>query len=261
MKLRERVAIVTGGGRGVGKYIALALAGEGARVALAARTEAEIGEVAKEIRDSGGQAAAVRADISQERDVERLMGETVKLWGGIDILVNNAAVSGPFKRIEEISPEEWRRTADINVTGLFLCCRAVIPYMRLRGSGKIINLLSAKVGMPMLSSYYTTKMALRAFTDSLAAEVKHLKIDVNGFHPGGVHEGMLGNLIENLRTLKEDDPVKEYFDVWLKRVETGTVSPEPAAKLALYLASDESNGLTGNNFSVYDKRFKELLEL
>ncbi len=258
MKLKDRVAIVTGAGRGVGKFIALAYAREGARVAAAARTENEIEDVARQITDSRGQALAVKADISEEADVERLVEETFSRWGSIDILVNNAAVSGPFRRIEDIDPDEWRRVVEINVNGTFLCCRAVIPYMRRRGKGKIINLLSARAGMPMLSTYYSTKMALRAFTDSLAAEVKHLKIDVNGFHPGGVHEGMLGSLLANMKTLEEHDPVKDYFDKWLKRVETGTVPPDHAAILAVYLASDESDGLTGNNFSVYDKRFSEL---
>ena len=260
MKLKDKIAIVTGAGRGVGKFIAMAFADEGAKVAVAARTEQEIDDVAREIKAAGGQATAIRADVSQEADVDRLMEETCRSYGAIDILVNNAAVSGPFRRIEEISPEEWRRTTDINFIGLFLCCRAAIPYLKKRGKGKIINLLSAKSSMPMLSSYYSTKLAVRAITESLAAETKHINIDVNGFHPGGVHEGMLGSLLENLNTLQEDDPVKEYFDRWLKRVETGTVPPDHAARLAVYLASEESDGVTGNNFSVYDKRFSELFK-
>jgi 3-oxoacyl-[acyl-carrier protein] reductase len=260
MKLKDKVGIVTGAGRGVGKFIALAFAKEGARVVAAARTAGEIEGVVKEIKDAGGDALAVRTDISQEADVARMMEEAFRHYGSINILVNNAAVHGPFKPIEEISPDEWRRTAEINLTGLFLCCRAVIPYMKRCGGGKIINLLSAKSGMPMVSAYYSTKMAIRALTDSLAAEVRHLNIDVNGFHPGGVHEGMLGPYLEKIRAMEEGDPIKEYFDRWLKRVETGTVPPEIPAKLAVYLASRESDGVTGNNFSVYDKSFSQLFE-
>jgi len=146
MLLSEKVAVVTGGGRGIGRAIALKFAGEGAAVVVAARTKSEIEAVAAEVRKSGGRAAAVAADVADEKDCERLIREAESQFARVDILVNNAGEYGPVKPVEEISPAEWDRVIAVHLRGAYLLTRLVLPGMYARGSGVILNIssLSAK---------------------------------------------------------------------------------------------------------------------
>ena len=129
MKLKGKTAIVTGGGRGIGKAIALAFAREGANVAVVSRTEKEIAQTAIEIMSLGQRALPIKADVSDKRDVEHLVRATVRKFGGLDILVNNASILGPVGPLAENSVESWIGTIHINLIGTFLCCKAVLPMM------------------------------------------------------------------------------------------------------------------------------------
>jgi NAD(P)-dependent dehydrogenase (short-subunit alcohol dehydrogenase family) len=173
LKLDGKIAIVTGGARGIGRAIADGLAAEGARVVIV---------------DLDPPPDGIRADVSSEEDVERMTEEVVARHGGIDILVNNAGLyaSLAMRPFTEIPPEEWRRVMDVNVASMFLACRAVVPRMRERGGGKIVNISSGTPfrGVPFLLHYVTSKGAIVALTRALAKELGRDGIYVNCVAPG-----------------------------------------------------------------------------
>ena len=180
--LDGKVALVTGGAQGIGRAIADGLAAEGARIVIADLRGAE--DAAAAYEDGVG----ITADVANEEDVERLVGETVSACGGIDILVNNAGLyaSLEMRSFEQIPLEEWRRVMDVNVASMFLMCRAAVPHLRERDGGKIVNISSGTPfrGVPFLLHYVTSKGAIVAFTRSLAKEVGADSIHVNCVAPG-----------------------------------------------------------------------------
>jgi len=189
MKLKGKVAIVTGGGRGIGRAIALALAQEGAAVVVAARTKQDIEAVAREIKSAGGRALAVPVDVTQEEQVQDMVGRTVEAFGRVDILVNNAGVPGPMGLITEIEETEWDRTLDTNLKGIFLCAKAVVPHMIEQGGGNIINVSSGagfKRPRQRVRSlpYNVSKFGLEGLTHVLAVQLKEHNICVNSLLPG-----------------------------------------------------------------------------
>jgi NAD(P)-dependent dehydrogenase (short-subunit alcohol dehydrogenase family) len=179
--LDGRVAIVTGGAQGIGRAIAGGLAAEGARVVIADLARAE--EAAGELDGVG-----LTVDVASEQDVARLVDETLVRCGAVDILVNNAGLyaSLPMRAFDEIPVEEWRQVMDVNVLSMFLTCRAVVPHMRERGGGRIVNISSGTPfrGVPFLLHYVTSKGAIVAFTRSLAKELGKSGILVNCVAPG-----------------------------------------------------------------------------
>jgi len=150
MKLKDRVAIVTGGGRGIGREIALLFAGEGAKVAVTARSSDQLSSVVEEIARSGGKAIGVKSDVSRRENVQEMIEETMEKLGRIDILVNNAGImqGGPFVAFD---PEDWRRIIEVNLMGTFYCTKAVAPILIEQGWGRIINIASrsGKIEQPM----------------------------------------------------------------------------------------------------------------
>ena len=185
MNLQGKVAIVTGGGRGIGRATALALADAGADVVVAARTEVEIAEVAKAVRARGREALAVVADVTNESDVEALVQRTLATFGRVDILVNNAGASGR-REVAELSREDWERTLAVNATGTFLCSRAVVPVMRRQRGGRIVNVVSGngRQGQARAAAYSAAKFAVMGFAQSLAQEVRDDNITVSCVLPG-----------------------------------------------------------------------------
>jgi NAD(P)-dependent dehydrogenase (short-subunit alcohol dehydrogenase family) len=195
MILLNKVAVVTGGGRGIGREIALALAREGADIAVAARKDREISVVAAEIEKLGRRSLAVPMDVRSSRDVKNLFRRTEAVLGSIDILVNDAGIAFR-KTLAETSNREWGMIIDTNLRGTFLCCREVLPVMTKGGGGVIVNISSGagKSGIPELSAYCASKFGVIGLTESLAYEVAKNGIRVYAVCPGGVDTGMYRSL-------------------------------------------------------------------
>lgn len=252
MKLLDKVAIVTGGGRGIGKVISLTFAREGAHVSLAARSTDLMENVAREIRALGRRALVNTTDITKVEQVERMVNRTYEEFGKIDILVNNSGIAGPTAYVHEITPEEWDETFNINLRGAFLCCRAVVPIMIRQGGGRIINIASmtGKRPLPMRTPYCATKMGLIGFTRSLASELGKFNINVNAIYPGAVEGPRIERVIRNAAKAEgvtEEEVRKRFVSPSpLGRM----VTAEDVAKLAVFLASDDSKNITGQDINV-----------
>jgi len=234
MRLARKAAIITGGSRGIGRAIALAFAREGAKIAIISRTQARNKEVVKQILASGGEAIAVEADVSKKEDVDRMVKQTLDAFQRVDILVNNAAVNLPYRRVVDLTLQEWNWVLSINLTGQFLCAKAVLPNMIEQRSGKIINLSSigGRRGAAGRAPYRSTKAAIINFTECLAAEVKEFGIDVNAICPAIVDTDMLRELTRG-------------------NLPANVSPPEEIAAVAVFLASDEGAGVTGTAIDAF----------
>ncbi len=188
--LENKVAIVTGAGRGAGRAIALRLAREGASVVAVARTRAELDRLAAEIAAANGVCEALDANVANPADARRMAAETLERFGRIDVLINNAGIGGPLSSVEETPVEEWQRTLDVNLTGPFLCSQAVLPTMKEQRSGHIVMISSGagKQGYPNMAAYCASKFGLHGLAQSLAAEVSDLNIRVTTILPGSIAE-------------------------------------------------------------------------
>jgi 3-oxoacyl-[acyl-carrier protein] reductase len=186
-ELRGKVALITGAGSGVGRATSLLLAREGASIGLLGRQIAPLEATAREVHGHGGQALSLPADVSDERAVEQAVNRVNSEFGGLDFLINSAAV-GIYGPVETYLLEDWRRTIATNVTGVFLCCRAAIPLLRQRGGGQIITISSGagKRGYANLAAYSTSKFAVMGFMESLAEEVGPLGIKCTTVVPGSI---------------------------------------------------------------------------
>lgn len=225
MMLKNKVAIITGAGRGIGKAITLAFAGAGADVVLVSRTRSELEAVASEVRDAGRRVLVVVADISDPAEVNRMVAETLREFGQIDVLINNAAIAGPTPVIET-SLEDWNRMINVNLTGVFLCSQAVLQHMLDRQQGKIINVSSGSGvrAAPTNAAYSASKAGVIAFTQALGGELKESGIQTNVICPGPIQTEMLA-----FRP-KGSAPIDPSI----------ILDPEDVAGAALFLASDYS---------------------
>jgi NAD(P)-dependent dehydrogenase (short-subunit alcohol dehydrogenase family) len=253
MLLAEKVAVITGGGRGIGRAIALKFAREGAAVVVAARTKSEIEVVAEEVRKAGGRAAIVPADVADEKQCERLIHQGVTQFGRIDILVNNAGEYGPVKPVEEISPAEWDRVIAVHLRGAYLLTRLVLPGMYARRSGVILNIssLSAKSAFGWGSPYAAAKAGMLGLTRVTAAEAARKGVRVNAICPGPVTETKMSKdlgqtLAERLGVSKEEQ-LQGFLNTILQG--RGQTTNEIAAA-ALFLCSDEASAITGQALNV-----------
>lgn len=246
--LSGKVAIVTGGGTGIGLAIARMFVDEGAQVVIAGRAQASLDKAA-----SGIGAHAIAADVSQEADASRLARETAARFGGVDILVNNAGVTGQVANAEDLDIAQWDETMAINIRGTILCIKHCVPLMRARGGGSIINMssLMGLRGYPMRSAYTATKFAVIGITEAVAQEVGLHGIRVNALCPGAVNGELMQRVIA-ARAVKENRPAEEiirlnYTDkAALKR----WVEPEEVARAALFLASEQSSSITSERLKV-----------
>jgi len=253
MKLQGQVAIVTGGGRGLGRSVALTFGKQGAKVVLAARTMEEIDHVAEELRSLKKEAIAVRTDVSNEDQVNDLVKMTLEAFGTIDILVNNAGARGPIGPIHQISLSEWEQTLKVNLTGAFLCTKAVLPVLMEKREGKIINVATTLTPRPNLTPYMVAKAGLIHFTKQLSRELKDYNIQVNVIHPGVMDTRMQ----EEIRKAGVKAIGTDMFE---RLKEEGILHlPDEPAKLVLFLASKASDGITGEYLSFDDKEVKFLI--
>ena len=238
MQLKDKVAIITGSGRGIGRAIAIAYAAEGARVVIASRSTHELDAVTAEITAQGGEVLAVPTDMRVQTDVENLIQQTVDRFGRIDILVNNAGIN-PRGLFLDSTDEEWEQGWQINVTGVVYCCRAALPIMQQQGSGNIINVGSGmgQVGHANLSVYCASKAALHGLTQAIAEEVWQDGIIANVLIPGPVKTELSRGSWENTGTFRaQSDPWKE---------------PEQVVASALFLAAQPpDSGMTGQILSI-----------
>ena len=215
MRLKGQTAIVTGGGRGIGRAICLSLAGEGANIVIVARTEREIRETARLVEKEGRKALAVKTDIRNEEEVIDMVSKAMNAFGRIDILVNNAGVAYR-KYLVETSTEEYDEIMDTNVKGMFLCTKYALPHLLRRGEGRIVNMSSGagKHGIPKLSIYCASKFAVIGFTESLAYEVGG-GLQVYAVCPAGVNTGMYHSLFSDEPILKPEDVANKVLGLCL----------------------------------------------
>jgi len=248
---RRRTALVTGGGRGIGRAIAIGLARGGAAVAVAARTRSEIETVAAEIAALGGRAAAFSCDVTRREDVERTVAAVEAALGPIDVLVNNAgtAESAPLAKTDEAM---WNRILATNLTSTYLCTRAVLPGMVERGRGRVVNVASVagKVGGAYISAYAASKHGVLGFTRSVALEVARSGVTVNAVCPGYVNTPLTERSIRNVveRTGRTPEEARAAFAS--KSPQNRFVEPEEVAALVLFLCSEEAAGIHGQSINL-----------
>jgi 3-oxoacyl-[acyl-carrier protein] reductase len=235
-KLNGKVAIVTGAGRGIGRSVALALAEEGANVVIVSRNPSEMDRVAQEVKDLKVNMLAIKADVSQEREVEEMVKKTLAKFKGIDILVNNAGIPGPTEFITQIEIKDWDDTINTNLKGVFLCSRAVLPQMIEQKGGNIIN-ISSGAGKrrkddsflsPSRSLVYSvSKFGVEGFTLALAAQVNKFNINVNSLCPGPTDTRFHATApLEKRALMRKADDIK---------------------RVAIFLATQGPMGITGES--------------
>jgi NAD(P)-dependent dehydrogenase (short-subunit alcohol dehydrogenase family) len=253
MHLQGQRAIVTGSGRGIGRAIARRFAAEGAAVLVAARTAAEVEEVAAEIRQAGGRSASLVADVSQPADCEKIYRRALEELGGVDILVNNAGVLGPVRALQDISPEEWDDVLAVNLKSAFLLARLALPAMLERGRGIILNISSvaAKMAFGLNAPYAASKAAMLALTRTLAAETALHGVRVNAICPGPVPETRMSQELGQGLALIFGRAPGEILEGALKGVLQGRAqTAEEIAAAALFLCSDAASAITGQAINV-----------
>ncbi len=249
--LKNRVAIITGAGRGIGRAIALTFAHEGANLILAARSERELAEVAKACKEVGGSSLPVTTDVSKLDQVQRLITTAIDKAGHVDILINAAGIYGPIGPTVNINIAEWIQAAEVNLFGPLYLCRALLAHFIDRKQGKIILLGGggATAPLPNFSSYAATKAGVARLADTLAEELKPFNIQVNVIAPGLVDTRLQDEVLAaGIRAGGLFDKIKQARETGV-----GAISPEIAASLAVFLASEKSGKLTGKLISApYD---------
>ena len=239
-RLDGKVALITGGGRGIGQAIARAYAAEGAKLTLAARTDAELQETAGAIREQyGADVITVIADVTDRAQVENAVAQTLQRYGVIDVMVNNAGNTGQIGPLWTLDPDRWANTISVHILGTYYGCRAAIPPMLEQGGGRIVNM--SGVGGPNDTSYDAAKTAIVNMTENLSIELAGTGITVNAISPGSIHTRMW----EEVRDMALEAGDTELYEKGVVVTSGGGASIERAAELAVMLGSDQCGNLSG----------------
>ncbi len=251
MKLKDRVALITGGSSGIGRAAAVAMAREGANIALTARRSERCEEAVAEIEGLGGQALALPGDVANAEHVAGLVAATVERWGRLDIAVPNAGINGVFAPIEDITPEEWDQTHNINVRGTFLTVKYAIPHLRAAGRGSIV-IVSSVNGNRIFSnfgftSYSCSKAAQVTFAKMAAVELAQWDIRINVVCPGATRTSIGENTFpRNIAQIR----IPREFPQGMIPLQQRAASAEEVANAIVFLASDEASYITGTEMYV-----------
>lgn len=250
----KKIAIVTGGARGIGKVVSNRLVKEGFTVLICSRDKKEVDNTCKEIDPTGKKVFGIKADVTNFKDCKKLIDFTYKKFKKIDVLFNNAGIYGPIGHVEENSSEKWIEAMKINLFGTLFCSQLVIPIMKKQRSGKIINMAGAGVGgkrpLARFSAYYTSKTAVVGFTEVIGAELQEFNIQVNCISPGAINTRFTDFLLSQ----GKDKAGDVMYEQALKQKKSGGDSPLLAAELIAFLVSPESNHITGKMLSAkWDK--------
>jgi 3-oxoacyl-[acyl-carrier protein] reductase len=259
--LKGRNAVITGASQGLGAAIAERFVQEGASVLICARSEAALAETTRKLREmaeEGQHVLATVCDVADESSVDTMIAQALAQLGHVDILVNNAGVYGPMGPIEEVDWQEWKDAMTINVMGTIYPCRVLVPHMKDRGYGKIINLSGggATNPLPRISAYAASKAAVVRFSETLAEELRGLGIDVNAVAPGALNTRLMDQLLD----AGPEKVGKAFYDRMKKVSESGTTPLEVGASLCAYLASAASDGITAKLISAAWDPWAELQE-
>ena len=239
-RLDGMVALITGGGRGIGQAIARAYAAEGAKLALAARTDGELQETAASIRDQyNADVIPVLTDVTDRAQVDNAVAQTLHHYSVIDVMVNNAGNTGQIGPLWTLDPDRWANTIAVHVLGTYYGCRAAIPSMLERGYGRIVNM--SGVGGPNDTSYDAAKTAIINLTENLSVELAGTGITVNAISPGSIHTRMW----EEVRDMALEAGDMEMYEKGVQVTSGGGASIERAAELAVMLGSDQCGNLSG----------------
>jgi len=254
--IRDRSVLITGAGRGIGKRLALGFAEAGARVGMLSRSQAELDLAKLEIEQAGGNALRLRGDV---RDLEQLQAAVDRMkviFGGLDVLIASAGVQGPIGPLLSTSPKAWSETIEVNLIGVVNSCRAALPTMVEKRSGKIILVVGGGSGhtRPNFGAYAASKAAVVRFAEGLAVEVSDHNVQVNCISPGNVYTHMTDEILHAGEEMAGRREIEESEQVRI----TGGIPPEKQLQLALFLASDRSNHISGKLIHVNDdwKRFE-----
>lgn len=243
MRLHHKVILITGAGSGIGRSTALLFAREGAQVIVNDLDAVKGEETASEIRANGGEALFLQADVTDPDSVKTMVDRAIEACGRIDVLFNNAGISG-VGALHELEPDQWDRVIRVNIRGVFLPSKYVIPHMMEKRSGSIINMSSciAEIGLARRASYAATKGAVLALTKSMQVDYAPYQIRVNALLPGTI----LTPFVENYLKTSYDDPEAAIASLKSRQLSDELGTPEDVAQAALFLASDESKFMMGS---------------
>jgi NAD(P)-dependent dehydrogenase (short-subunit alcohol dehydrogenase family) len=248
----ERVAFITGGGRGLGRAIAARLAREGAKVVVTGPQQGELDETVALIANAGGEVHSILADLRSAEETESSVNDARSTFGSIDILINNSGIAGPAARVDDVTVEQWNDVMAINLSGAFLSCKYVASEMVERRSGKIINIssIAGRIAYPLRSPYAASKWGLIGLTKSLAKELGPFNIQVNAICPGPVEGERMQNVFSD-RAAATGQSVDEVRAEYLQASALGRlVPPEDIVETVAFLASRHGNNITGQAIEV-----------
>lgn len=257
LNIQDNIALVTGGGNGIGKAICLYLAAEGAKIVVADLNKDNAQKVVEEIKSSGGEGLALACDATNPYDVDIVVQKTVEIYGTIDILVNNVGGGFGTDFVTKTFIDIWDKTIEINLKSAFLCCRAVTQVMMKNKKGRIINIssVSGRQGEPLIGPYCAAKFGVTGLTQVLAKELARFDITVNAVCPGYVYTPGWKKLAQLLKDANPTHAAKSLEEIFTERVKSVTPLGKPQtaeeiASLVAYLASEESRSITGQSISI-----------